>query len=450
MKILSLFLILLLNSQMASAKCQAILINGGADQSYNYNVHTSQLREMYNALRAQGCSENDIHVFSASGSATSPDFRIDPTDPNSRMVANPYRFNGSTQVPNLYPADAQTLKTEISRLAAGFKPEDKVFIYAADHGADSGKEKGLVTWSPNTRPYELFTPDDMEKALAKAPAATHIKLWTECCYCGAFNKMERPNTCVATSTDEYHEGSYNWSNWDQYAHLDISPNSLTSKTYFAGQVKKSAQTSLDSAARVSRSLTGDDQKIQAQTIEKGCFIGPRDSSEQLMFDALGYSYKPMCMKDLLKLTVQNEPPSAIASCDGRSGFKEIDNLRSFLDQLDQQQGVLNYSEHSRILDLKIKLDMMVTGLKNSPEYKRILSIKAQFEALTPQQKVSQAAKMQADVAWLKKKLIDKTGFFQVLLDEQKLVVEAIFLKNATASQKAKFFQRKKCLDEPLI
>ncbi len=450
MKILLLSLFILLNSQPVFAKCKAILINGGADQANNFNVHTSQLREMYNALRAKGCSESDIHVFSASGSTTSPDFRIDPTDPNSRFISNPYKFNGTTQVPNLYAADPATLKTEIARIASQFKPEDKVVVYAADHGANNAGQKGLVTWSPDSSPYKLFTPQDLETALSTAPAATKIKLWTECCYCGAFNKMRRSNTCVATSTDEYHEGSYNWSNWDQYARLQVSPNSLTSKTYFAGQIKNTNNASLGSAARVSRSLTGQDQEIQAKTIEKGCFIGPRDSTEQYMFDTLGFSAKQLCLKDLMKMTVTGAPPSAIDTCRTPSGFTEIDRLRVFLNQLTTQEGALNYSERTRIEELKNKLDSLVLSLKNSTEYKRILGIKAEYEKLTPAQKTARAARMQADVAFLKKKILDKTQFFQTLLDEQKIVIEALFFSKATAQQKTQFLQRKQCLDEPLI
>ena len=435
--------------EVAYSRCKAILINGGGQHADNYNVHTAQLREMYNALRAQGCSEEDMHVFSASGSDTAADFRVDPTRPNSEYTANPYKFNGSTRVPNLYAADIATLKREMSRVASGFAANDKVFIYVADHGNDDNGTKGFVPWDVNGT-GQLFTPEDMEQVLSRAPAQTQVKLWTECCFCGVFNRINRPNTCVATSTDEYHVGSYNWTNWESYAQATTSARQLSSRALFAGQIKNRQNTSLAQASNVSIQLTQDDAEYQAETIQRGCFIGPRTSLEQYMFKSLGYGDKQMCLNDFLSLTTSRPLTGINQICNERSVFTEIDNIRNFVNEMQAANSNLSYADRQRIARYSTQLSDYVERIKLTPQYTRIMDLRRRFNAMSEADKITNARWMQAEVLKAKNKLITDSQLFQTLLADQRLLVESLFLSRATPPQKAEYQRKKQCLEEPLV
>ena len=431
------------------SKCRAVLINGGGAPSDNYNVHTAQLREMYNALRAKGCREEDIHVFSASGSADSTDFRVDPTHPLSDYVANPYRFNGSSRVPNLYPADANTLRTKMGEVMSGFKPEDNVFIFVADHGTNDGGRKGLVPWMPGGA-GDIFTPEDMERVMKKAPVQTQIKLWTECCFCGAFNRISRPNTCVATSTDEYHVGSYNWNNWRGYANSEMAPGKLTSQAYFAGQVKNSSQVSLAKASNVSIQHTQDDAVFQAETIARGCFVGPRTSLEQYMFGAIGFGNRQLCMNDLLKLAQTQTPRSPNDLCDNENVFSELGTIRNYLNVMQQSNTQLSFSDKRRIERFNLRLNEYINQIKKTNEYKRINDLTRSFNAMSNSDKIKNANWMQREVSIAKQKLMKESNFFQTLLGDQRIIIESLFFARATEPQKAEYRRRKQCLEEPLV
>lgn len=436
-------------SETAWSRCKAILINGGGTPADNFNVHTAQLREMYNALRAQGCSEQDMHVFSASGSDTSPDFRVDPTSPSSAYVANPYRFNGESRVPNLYAADMNTLKTEMSRIASGFHADDKVFIYVADHGNDNNGSKGFVPWDANGT-GDLFTPEDMQRVLARAPAQTRVKLWTECCYCGVFNRINRPNTCVATSTDEYHVGSYNWTNWEGYARSQISAGNLSSRALFAGQVKNGNNSSLSQASNVSIQLTEDDTEYQAQTIQRGCFIGPRTSLEQYMFSTMGFADKQMCLNDLMALSSRTAPRNVSEMCSERSGIAELDNIRNFISNMQTSNSSLSYAERQRIVRYSEQLATYVERIKRTPEYSRINDLRQRFEAMSEADRITHSRWMQVEVSKAKNKLLRESRLFETLIADQRLLIEGLFLSRATPAQKAEYQRKKQCLDEPLV
>jgi hypothetical protein len=431
-------------SEIAWGRCKAILINGGGSPADNYNVHTAQLREMYNALRVQGCSEQDMHVFSASGSDSAPDFRVDPTSPSSAYVANPYRFNGQSRVPNLYAADMNTLKTEMSRIASSFRAEDKVFIYVADHGNDDNGTKGFVPWDPN-RTGQLFTPEDMQRVLSSAPSQTRVKLWTECCYCGAFNRINRPNTCVATSTDEYHVGSYNWTNWEGYARAQNSAGDLSSKAYFAGQIKNAQNASLSQASNVSIQLTEDDAEYQAQTIQRGCFIGPRTSLEHYMFSTMGFAGRQMCLGDLMALTSRTPLRTVDEMCSERSGIAEIDNIRNFISNMQTSN-----AERQRIVRYSEQLARYVERIKRTPEYRRIEDLRLRFQAMTESERITHSRWMQSEVAKAKNKLLRESRLFETLIADQRLLIEGLFLNRATPAQRAEYQRKKQCLDEPLV
>ena len=436
-------------SEAAWSRCKAILINGGGAPADNYNVHTAQLREMYNALRAQGCSEQDIHVFSASGSDSAADFRVDPTSPSSAYVANPYKFNGQSRVPNLYAADINTLKTEMSRIASRFSADDNVFIYVADHGNDNNGKKGFVPWD-KAGTGELFTAEDMQRVLSAAPSQTRVKLWTECCYCGVFNRINRPNTCVATSTDEYHVGSYNWTNWEGYASSQNSATELSSKAYFAGQIKNKANASLSQASNVSIRLTEDDAQYQAQTIQRGCFIGPRTSLEQYMFSSMGFADKQMCLNDLMALSSKSPLRSVDQMCSERSGITELDNIRNFINDMQASSASLSYAEKQRIIRYSENLSGYVDRIKSTPEYARINDLRRRFEAMSEADRITNSRWMQAEVTKAKNKLIRDSRLFETLVADQRLLIEGLFLSRATAAQKAEYQRKKQCLDEPLV
>jgi hypothetical protein len=436
-------------SEAAWSRCKAILINGGGAPTDNYNVHTAQLREMYNALRAQGCSEQDMHVFSASGSATAPDFRLDPTSPSSAYVANPYKFNGQSRVPNLYAADMNTLKTEMSRIASEFTAEDKVFIYVADHGNDNNGKKGFVPWDPN-RTGDLFTAEDMQRVLSSTPSQTRVKLWTECCFCGVFNRITRPNTCVATSTDEYHVASYNWTNWEGHARSQISAGNLSSRALFAGEVKNGINSSLNQASRVSIQLTEDDAEYQKQTIQRGCFIGPRTSLEQYMFSTLGFADKQMCLNDLMALTTRTPPRTVSEMCSERSGIAELDNIRNFISHMQTSNSTLSYAERQRIVRYSEQLTRYVERIKRTPEYVRINDLRQRFEAMSEADRITNSRWMQAEVTKAKNKLLRESRLFEALITDQRLLIEGLFLSRATPAQKAEYERKKQCLNEPLV
>lgn len=436
-------------SEAAWSRCKAMLINGGGSPADNFNVHTAQLREMYNALLAKGCREQDIHVFSASGSDTATDFRVDPTSPSSSYVANPYRFNGQSRVPNLHAADMNTLRREMTRIASTSSAEDNLFIYVADHGNDSNGQKGFVPWDPNGT-GQLFTPEDMQRVLSSAPSQTRVKLWTECCFCGVFNRINRPNTCVATSTDEYHVGSYNWTNWESYANSRTSARDLSSKAYFAGQIRNGQNASLAQASNVSIQLTEDDATYQAQTIQSGCFIGPRTSLEQYMFSTMGFGDKQMCLNDLLALTSRTPPRTVTEMCSERSGIAELDNIRNFISSMQTSNATLSYAERQRIARYSESLATYVERIKRTPEYARINDLRRRFESMSEADRITNSRWMQAEVTKAKNKLIRESRMFESLIADQRLLVEALFLSRATAAQKAEYQRKKQCLDEPLV
>lgn len=442
-------MLILLFSNSAIAKCKAILINGGASPSDNFNVHTAQLREMYNALLARGCSEDDIHVFSASGSAEALDFRIDPTDPNSRYVSNPYRFNGKSQLPHLYPADKDTLSTKISELSKGFSADDRVFVYVADHGGIENGVKGLVPWQTPGKGFQLFTAEDMDKALADAPGKTRIKLWTECCYCGVFNRMKRSNTCVSTSTDEYHVGSYDWNNWQQYIR---SPDArlLSSNAYFAGHVKKADRlVSLASASRVATNKMTDNRDTIAETTDKGCFIGPRDSLEQFMFSTLGFANRQICLPDVVSM-IAKVTESGPANCDRQSGLSDIETLKKYLNKMKTENLQLNYSDRKKLDKLIADLASFQNTVRDSSEFRKIQKLSTEFNRLSDPQKVNEAITYQIQVSQLKGEITRKYNKNEMLIQNQRLIIESIFFNKANPSQKTEYNRKKACLDEPLF
>lgn len=447
--VLVLSVLMMFLSESAWSRCKAILINGGGTRADNFNVHTAQLREMYNALRAQGCSEQDMHVFSASGSENAPDFRVDPTSPSSAYVANPYRFNGQSRVPNLYAADMNTLKTEMSRIASGFTADDKVFIYVADHGNDNNGNKGFVPWDPN-RTGELFSAEDMQRVLSSAPSQTRVKLWTECCFCGVFNRINRPNTCVATSTDEYHVGSYNWTNWEGYARSQISAGNLSSKALFAGQIKNGDNSSLNQASRVSIQLTEDDAEYQKETIQRGCFIGPRTSLEQYMFSTMGFADKQICLNDLMSLSLTTPPRTVSDMCSASSGIAELESIRNFIGQMQTSNPNLSYAERQRITKYSENLTNMVEKIKSTEEYRRIVELGERFKTLSEADRIKEARWMQSVVTEKKKILLKDPRLFQALITDQRLLIEGLFLSRATPAQKAEYQRKKQCLEEPLL
>ena len=443
-------LIFLFVSQFANAKCKAILINGGADPANNYSVHIAELREMYNTLTAKGCAPADIHVFSASGSTESPDFRLDPTAADSRYVANPYKFDGVARVPNLYAADKATLQTRIAKLSSEFSAADKVFIYVADHGTNINGKKGLVPWYGNGNSSQIFTPEDMEKALAGAPTETRIKIWTECCYCGAFNRIKRSNTCIATSTDEFHVGNYNWNNWHDYAKKNMQASGLTSNMYFAGQIKNGAasQSSLLVASRVAWARTVDDKQTMAETLAKGCFVGPRDSLEQFVYATLGFAAKQVCLKDISKImgVSTEDKPGCIAA----TPTDDITKLKIFLEQMKDENAKLNYSERGRLDKLIADIGILNQRLENSDENRQIKKINADFNKMTESQKIATASFFQDTVLDLKATLAKKYNGNQLLQENQRLIMESLFFAKATAKQKDEYSRRKQCLEEPLL
>lgn len=440
--------LLVLISSFAEAKCKAILVNGGVNPFNNHKIHETQIKEMYKSLIKQGCKDEDIYVFSATGKTDGNDYRKDPVDPNPTYYSSGYKFNDGKQIKNLYAADPETLKTKIAEIAATFAPEDKALVYLNDHGGNTDGVKGLVPW---TEKDEYFTAKDLDDALAKAPAATRVNVWADCCFCGTFNKVSRPNTCVATATDEYHVGDYFWSNWDEYSKQGAytGPVVPTVNAFFAGRIRDNTKpVSLGQGSKSSQLPTNDSAFVEAGTVSKGCLIGPRNSSEQYIFNSLGFGDKQLCHSDLLKMI--DYEPSVAPQCPVPGMTKEIQDMKDFLDSLLKLNPLLKPADKAKILALLSNIELVMKKITESNELKEIEVLNRNYLALPEAEKVEKALDFQQQVSALKERVLQNNNIFKLILDDQKLIMDMVFTAKSSPEQKQEYTRRRKCLDEPLF
>lgn len=433
----------------AEAGCKAILVNGGGSPFGNYIVHDRQMKEMVQALMKQGCTEKDIFLFSASGSTTAKDFRVDPVDPKSQYVSSPYNYINEMPLENLFPADLKSLKTKIPEITKKFSADDKVFVYLNDHGNKMNGTTGLVPWNYNGDD-QLFTAKDLENAFSNTNAK--VKVWADCCYCGIFNQAKLKNGCVATSTDSFHVGSYFWTNWNEYIKAGANNGIIkpTIKAPFAGQLKADPKSSLSLAARISNLKLNDRPFVEADLISRGCFIGPRDTSEDYIFEQLGFKNKQICKEDLVKLLKSQNDSNIYVSCESDKTIQEFNQFDEILNALKTNHFFSSPYAKNKIQSIIDKINFDLSTLKNSEEYQEILKLDAEFKALNPSLKFKKASEYQNRVINLKEKLLLSTSLYKNLIENQKIILESIFLKTAPAEQTLEFYRRKQCLDEPLF
>jgi len=433
----------------AKAGCKAVLVNGGFNKENNHNIHETQLKNMYTALLKQGCKTSDIHVFSSAGTTDGEDYRKDPIDPNSVFSSKDYKFDGVNKVSNLYSADRNTLKTKIGEIAGTFTPEDKVFVYLNDHGGDWNGKKGLVPWDPNGDNV-LFSSKDLEDALSKAPKETKMSVWADCCYCGTFNKIERPNTCVATATDEYHLGNYFWSNWDEYVADGTYAGKvdLTVDTKFAEAIRGNGKVSLQQASSLSSLDTDDTSFIEAGTIEKGCMVGPRNSVEQFMFNKLDFGNKQLCVDDISKMLNETAPEEL--SCGINSVTQPMEDLIKIFTTLRGDKSKLNKGDRKKLAELVKELKANLVLVKQATEIQQLESLDKEFEGLSPAEKVEKAYSLQIMAKNVKSNLVKKSNLFNLILKNQNLVLKSLFEIKASPADKQELLKREQCLNTPMF
>lgn len=446
-----LFFLILFLPFSGYSKCRAVIVNGGSDVTYNYRIHETQIREMYNSLRSNGCKDEDIFVFSGSGKVGAKEFRVDPVSSDSPYVSSDYKFNDGKTVQNLLAADKKNIQNKLASISKDSKPEDKVFIYLSDHGtararADGTTLKGLVPWDPDHT--ELFTVQDLEKALENAPASTQINIWADCCFCGVFNKVKRSNTCVATSTDEYHLGSYFWTE-------DLSKNPKASiRARFAGELSQNSKASLGQAA-ISATMAPNDEVYLSGSYLTGCLIGPRNSAEQYVFEVVGFGDKQLCIKDLEEIYSGKPKSRHEFMCeDPARVFPEVERFKNITQVLEKASNQASKKSQNRIKKLLSEMRAIIKEVEQDPELEKIRLLQTGATPVTAEGggplNPEQMMAFQLSLRKARLQVMGEHKFFEKFSKSQKLIVEELFKAKASQAQKVEYERRKACLKEPLF
>ena len=437
---------------MSQAKCKAILVNGGVDSQHNFNIHTTELREMYRSLLTQGCQPQDIYVFSASGKTDSYDVRVDPIDPDSEEKTEAYKFVGNKTVQNLYPADKETLEKKMTEIAQSTTSGDHLFIYLNDHGTNGlPSGVGMMPWLGDDEKPETVNLEEFQKIISQTSPDAKVKVWADCCYCGVYNRVKSGNTCVASATDEFHVGDYFWSNWDAYIKNGAynGPITPTVKAAFAGQIK-SENSSLAKAASVSKLSLSNPFYTRDSMTAMGCFMGPRDSAERFMYETIGRDM--LCVNDVLGMVASSEKapsePASMNTCENPDQ-RPFNKLRDLLLHLGSGRK-LSASDTAKIKKLAKKLQKSLDRMKSSKEQKQLDALDKKFEALSPEEQVKQAADFQEKSFNLRGEMADKDHVYDDLMDDQKLITEALFYGTANDAQKKEYKRLRSCLEEPIF
>lgn len=445
-KFLIVSLYLLLFSSISHSACKALLFNGGSSSYANYAFHADQLKGMYEALLKKGCSPENILVLSGEGNKTAKDFRKDPNSLEPEYVSGNYEFFKGPDK-NLRASTKDSLKASLKDLGTSLDEEDTVFVYVSDHGQASPK-KGISAWN-----YEVITPEDLDSYLRSVPTKNKVKVWTECCYCGVMNRLKRPNTCVATSTDENHIGDY-------FLNTASPLGIFNSKFYqpqnnFSDALGSGKDVSLSEAASQSQ-LDESNRAFRYSAEERGdpvvgvgkCRLGPQNSAEDFLFKTLKIEGRSVCDEDiprLLEEIFKSNSNTSATSCQNPT----IDSFRSIkeaISSISESKVREQASELMRTLETSYQLQ------KTSPEYLQIQNIEKDFSKLSEIEKLKNAASYQMKADSVLQALISAGG--QKLAKDTyknwKKLLEVMFYAKASERQKAEYQRRLSCLSEPLF
>jgi len=439
-------LYLLLFSSISHAACKALLFNGGSSSYSNYAFHADQLKGMYDALLKKGCSPDDIVVLSGKGNKTAKDFRKDPNSSEPEYVSGDYDFiKGSDK--NLRSSTKESLQASMKELGASLNEEDTVFVYVSDHGQADPK-KGISAWNS-----EVITPEDLDSYLRSIPTKNRVKVWAECCYCGVMNQLKRPNTCVATSTDENHVGDYFFN--AAYPLTLVSSKFYQPQNNFADALGSGKNVSLSEAA--SRSQLDESNRAFRDSAEEygdpvvgvgKCRLGPQNSAEDFLFKTLKIEGRSVCDEDIPRLLegiFKSNGETSASSCQNPA----IDSFRSI------KEVISNISESNireQASELVKTLETSYQLQKASPEYRQIQSIEKDFSKLSEIEKLKKAASYQRKADSALQALISAGG--QKLAKDTyknwKKLLEVMFYAKASERQKTEYQRRLSCLSEPLF
>lgn len=451
---LSFVTLLFLGVQASSvfAECRAILINGGYSASANYTIHAEQIGAMYEALIEKGCKPENIVVLSASGDRDAKEFqpRLWETNNTSYVKGNYKFFKGPPE--NFRSARKDSIEKAIAETGARARPGDTIFVYLADHGS---RGIGVNTWDSGQ-----LGPPEMERYLSKIPESNRVKLWTECCYCGKFNRISRPNSCVATSTDENHMGDYFFSWTAVLNFFDKDIHAL--KNRFAEVIASGSDgkiASLVSAAKEAQ-LTSDNSSFREDAKENGdpivgplkCRVGPQNSAEEYQFQVLGIKNRSVCTDDLPKLLARWFPSSSPES----SCKKNTESVDMMLDQFQSIVQAVGKSALSGTRDEFEKIlqefQQMQSRVKNSAEYENLEELDREFAKMPLPEQLKRARDFQLRAEELRSKLLSAVrGPLGIRTYKNwQALLRIAFNAKATGEERKEYERRVACLEEPLF
>ncbi len=178
------------------ARVEAVLIDGGARKDRNYRSHLDQLRLLANLLRRAGLSARELSVFSADGSAPTPDLatREEGRFPDhwllqgsrlGRMLPDLVYADSSIQGIRLLPAKKAALETWFHTMADELGPGDTLLLYVTDHGQRVGRkgEIFISLW------YERLSLSELAAWLGELDPGVRVVMWMSQCYSGAFARL---------------------------------------------------------------------------------------------------------------------------------------------------------------------------------------------------------------------------------------------------------------------
>ena len=435
-------------------ECYAVLVNGGLDAFSNYSIHSEQLEAMYRSLRERGCVNGHIYVLSASGVAGAPDYRENVLDPSAPLTSTDYKFEKGAKVSNLGPATADSISKTFDSLKQQVKPADTVFVYLNDHGDRAVSSStglgtsGVVLWG---KPEKIYSKDELAKELDKLDPKAKVKLWTDCCFCGTFNSIRRPNTCVATSTDAFHVGDYFWENWDGFVKdpAHVKPHA---EERFAAAVKQK-NSSLYGAAK-SSSLSSDDTAFNGPSNHwdvknigpSNCNIGPKNSADSYLLSAINLKQDSQPCFDELS-TILFKATEKECNVVGLDPFPELRELQVQMEQIIRKNKGLGDPD---INELAKQFEKLGKEVSLEPAFQAIVKIQDEFLKLSSSQRKTRALEFQQQVQKYRKQLLSSDAIQNYTYPIWQSIAEAIFFKTASKTQQDNYKDIKRCLSEPLF
>jgi len=184
------------------ARVHALLVNGGARPTMNYQSHVLNLRAVLAWLERSGVASNSITVLSGDGEDPAPDLAVREVragEASDLLDGTRLEFSHgrpietvSTRIDGvrLEPATRRSLDRWFATRGRTLRAGDTLFLYVTDHGTRGKKgpeETRILLWGKD----EWIDERGLDALLARLPRGVRVVSLMSQCYSGGFARLGR-------------------------------------------------------------------------------------------------------------------------------------------------------------------------------------------------------------------------------------------------------------------